>query len=99
MARLSLLKPRIAVEPTRVQVAPTMAQERRITGRRLQRIRILHLARFPLCANCLKTGRVSPAEEIDHIVPLHKGGQETPENRQSLCIPCHRAKTIEDCKP
>lgn len=30
--------------------------------------------------------------EIDHIVPLHKGGSNAPENLQLLCCACHRLK-------
>lgn len=31
--------------------------------------------------------------ELDHIRPLHRGGNESPANCQLLCIPCHREKT------
>ena len=31
--------------------------------------------------------------EIDHIVPLHKGGTNAPSNLQLLCSPCHRRKS------
>ena len=29
----------------------------------------------------------------DHIKPLWAGGDNSPENWQALCIPCHRIKT------
>ena len=33
-------------------------------------------------------------EEVDHIVPLSRGGAEQdPANLQHLCVPCHAAKT------
>ena len=31
--------------------------------------------------------------ECDHIVPLHRGGEDTVEALVALCCPCHRAKT------
>lgn len=31
--------------------------------------------------------------EIDHIVPLHRGGSNEPRNLQLLCYGCHRSKT------
>ena len=39
---------------------------------------------------CLKAGRL----EVDHLVPLEKGGQPyAMENLGSKCRPCHFAKT------
>lgn len=34
--------------------------------------------------------------EVDHIVPLHLGGSNEPENLQLLCIKCHKEKTIAE---
>lgn len=34
--------------------------------------------------------------ELDHIVPLCRGGTEHPDNLQLLCPECHRAKTKTD---
>lgn len=36
------------------------------------------------------------ATEVDHIVPLHKGGNDSDGNKQSLCGACHAAKTAVD---
>lgn len=49
------------------------------------------LKRTPLCAKC-----GGPATEVDHIVPLHKGGAEALDNLQCLCHWCHKAKTRRD---
>ena len=48
------------------------------------------------CANpdggCLLT--VELAEyDVDHVVPIWKGGSDEPENLQALCPACHRRKT------
>lgn len=37
-----------------------------------------------------------PLGESDHVVPLWRGGRESPENRQSLCQPCHAEKTKDE---
>jgi 5-methylcytosine-specific restriction endonuclease McrA len=37
-----------------------------------------------------------PATEVDHIVPLSRGGTDALENLQSLCAQCHEAKTRRD---
>jgi 5-methylcytosine-specific restriction protein A len=52
------------------------------------RVRLVQLARAPLC----KCGAV--AVEVDHVVPLADGGARLElGNLQSLCKPCHTAKT------
>lgn len=62
-----------------------------------QRARVRALQRDRgLCVACLQAGRVTPAREVDHIVPLVKGGTHAVDNLQALCIPCHRDKTAAD---
>ena len=34
--------------------------------------------------------------EFDHVVPLGKGGRDELGNIQSLCVQCHRTKTIAE---
>ena len=36
------------------------------------------------------------AQEVDHIIPLFKGGTDTDDNRQPLCKQCHQKKSIEE---
>lgn len=48
----------------------------------------------PVCWGCKGNGLIRRATEVDHIVPIAEGGSPTePENLQSLCKPCHSAKT------
>lgn len=70
----------------------------RIRGRKLQRIRQLHLNAHPLCVRCeAKTPpRYTPATQIDHKVALVNGGEDVESNRQGLCDACHVEKTAED---
>jgi 5-methylcytosine-specific restriction endonuclease McrA len=72
----------------------------RISGRTLQKIRGTWLYDHPLCVHCLIVGRVSLAVELDHIVPLFKGGPDFDaddgKNRQGLCTACHDVKTRAD---
>ena len=51
-----------------------------------------------LCQQCLSQGRPTPATEVDHIRPKAKGGTDDAENLQSLCNPCHYAKTRADTR-
>lgn len=66
---------------------------KRITGRRLQRMRAELFAKDPLCAECRRQGRVTLAVQRDHITALCDGGTDAPDNVQGLCVPCHDAKT------
>ena len=45
---------------------------------------------------CVKRGTLTPACEVDHVIPLYKGGLDVDANKQSLCIPCHKQKTAAD---
>ena len=70
---------------------------KRTSGRRNQARRARWFALHPLCVHCERNGVVRAAEELDHIIPLSKGGAENDElNFCGLCPPCHRAKTAND---
>lgn len=49
-----------------------------------------------LCQPCLKGGRVSGATQVDHIIPKAEGGTDDDSNLQSICVPCHKAKTATE---
>ncbi len=49
-----------------------------------------------LCQPCFATGRVTVATQVDHILPKAKGGTDELSNLQSICVPCHKSKTIKD---
>lgn len=56
------------------------------------------LTAHPMCAECEKQGRHTPATEVDHIIP-HKGDKVLFWNRdnwQALCHRCHSAKTARE---
>lgn len=63
-----------------------------------QRLRKMILSRHPLCADPFgeHEGRPVPAQEVDHIVPLRKGGGNRSENLQALCKSCHSKKTARE---
>ena len=79
------------------KATPWPATPRRKTGRWLMRQRKALFDREPLCRLCAAKGKVAVATERDHIIPLHKGGADRPDNIQPLCSPCHEAKTRSDC--
>lgn len=62
------------------------------------RLRAAMFAEDPLCRHCRERGLTVAGEEFDHIVPLRFGGKTERSNMQWLCIPCHRAKSAEECR-
>ena len=78
--------------------APAMVQTgtKRIEGRaRVDRNKKWKEA-HPLCVTCQAEGRVRPVDEVDHRIPLWAGGADNESNLQSLCTPCHEAKTSRE---
>lgn len=106
MTRLQTLKPRIATLDTR-RIKPMAVADVRITGRRLQDRRFNAWKKSPYCACCGIPVQYPDGFELDHKVPLHKGGPDTSENTQILCAyvdelgikhGCHVAKTAQDVR-
>ena len=58
-------------------------------GRAWKRIRDRYAAEHPLCEMCLKEGRLTPVQEVHHILPVSKGGTHARDNLMSLCRSCH----------
>jgi 5-methylcytosine-specific restriction protein A len=64
-----------------------ICQPPRTRGRKLQAMRAAYVIGRP-CAIC---GR--PAEHLDHVTPLIRGGSDHPSNLQPLCAHCNLAKS------
>ena len=64
-------------------------------GRTWKRIRDRYIKAHPLCEECQKNGRFVAAEEIHHILPLSRGGDNDVSNLMSLCKSCHSRITVE----
>jgi len=60
-----------------------------------QRLRRLKLASSPLCEGCEAMGLITPANTVDHRLPVREGGDPFPpiEELAAYCPPCHSAKT------
>lgn len=64
-------------------------------GRAWKRIRDRYAAVHPLCEMCLKEGRLTPVEEVHHILPISQGGDHRESNLMSLCQSCHTKIHLE----
>ena len=65
-------------------------------GRQWKKIRAIFLSDHPLCEVCKKEGRLTPAQEVHHILPLSEGGTNESGNLMALCKSCHSAITARD---
>lgn len=71
----------------------------RLRGRKLQARRLRLWSKDPRCARCGTLTDYPDGFDLDHRVPLYKGGEDKDENCQVLCNSgkdCHRAKTEQD---
>lgn len=67
-------------------------------------LRRSYISEHPLCEECLKNGKVTPAQEVHHIVKFSTGKTEAEvkslaydeTNLMSLCSKCHKEKHKHD---
>ena len=64
-------------------------------GTEWRRIREQYAQAHPLCEMCLKEGKLTPVEEVHHILPVERGGTHDESNLMSLCKSCHTKIHIE----
>jgi len=65
---------------------------------RWQKARLAYLKKHPLCAECERQGKLTPATVVDHI-QAHKGDKKLfwdRTNWQPLCKRCHDIKTAKE---
>jgi len=61
-----------------------------------RRFRAWYIGTHPLCEQCQREGRITPADLVDHIVELKDGGARlAEENAMSLCVKHHALKTAQ----
>lgn len=64
-------------------------------GREWKRVRDRYVSKHPLCEMCLKEGKITPVEEVHHILPVNRGGGNEESNLMSLCKSCHNKIHIQ----
>ena len=63
---------------------------------RWRKIRARQLMDEPLCRHCRANGRITAANEVDHIDGDSTNNPSDGSNWQSLCKPCHSSKTARE---
>lgn len=108
--RLTTVKPRLQSAPSRQVATVPTTKDRRLSGRKLQDRRLKVWSRDPRCAVCGKLCDFPAGFELDHVVPLHQGGEDIEANTQVLCVSfdvidgqlvkagCHYQKTAQDLR-
>ena len=61
-----------------------------------RKIRARYIRAHPLCELCREEGRLTPAQEVHHILALRDGGTHDDENLMSLCTSCHSSITARE---
>lgn len=76
---------------------PTTSRHERGYGTAWTKLRLRILERDKhLCQPCKRKGRITAATQVDHRTPKAKGGTDDEANLDSICEPCHDAKTLID---
>jgi 5-methylcytosine-specific restriction protein A len=86
----------ITMRPIRTKQRVQVGQQHRGKyDHRWRALRRLKLDADPMCVACERNGIVTPANEVDHIVPVstNPDGMFDYDNLQSLCKSCHSRKT------
>ena len=77
------------VEAKRYEQYDRDPETQRRYGRAWKRIRDRHISQHPLCEQCEKDGKIVPAAEVHHKVPISQGGTHARDNLIALCKSCH----------
>jgi len=99
MSKLQTLRSNVRPAASRVTMLPTqrpdtVERKRGSAGvRDRDRIRARDCG---LCQECRRKGVTLIGSQVDHIIPLWKGGSDDDSNKELLCTPCHDAKTARE---
>ena len=67
---------------------------------RWRKLRAMKRSQDPMCEQCAREGRITPAQQVDHREPIARRPDRVWDltNLESLCIPCHSRKTFCEIK-
>lgn len=77
------------LENKRYEMYHRSSETKKRYGSQWRKIRAKFVKDNPLCVKCLEEGKLTPVEEVHHIIPLSKGGSHDERNLMALCKSCH----------
>lgn len=93
----NLAEPGSAYCKTHQPAAPTKETDPFYLSVAWRRFRAWYINKHPLCEQCEREGRETPAVMVDHIIEIRDGGDRLSEsNAMSLCWKCHARKTAAE---
>lgn len=98
-SRLAALPSRLATSQPRSPQPFTPTESERTRGSTWMRIReqVLGAAGgLCQCDECADLGRIRLASQVDHYVPLWKGGTDDPANLRAINVDCHERKSARE---
>lgn len=99
--KLTTLKSRLQASVPRISTLtarPGVVVERKRGWAGVQDRRRIRERDCGLCQECKRQGRTTAGYPVDHIVPLWAGGSDEDSNKETLCEPCHDAKSAREAK-
>lgn len=100
MSRLTTLKSRLQTSAARLPILterPNVVERKRGYAGVLDRKRI-RARDCGLCQECKRQGRTTIGHPVDHIIALADGGTDDDDNKETLCVPCHDAKSAREAR-
>ncbi|KAA5961019.1 MULTISPECIES: HNH endonuclease [Pantoea] len=95
MAKLKTLQPRLKAIDTR-RIKPVYGEARRISGStRMNLKRRIYVRDSGHCCMCQRVVDLH-SSELDHRIALQFGGSNNEDNLWTLCIECHRDKSLRE---
>jgi len=100
MSRLTTLKSRLQTGTARL---PTLTERPNVVERKRGYAGVLDRKRIRardcgLCQECKRQGRTTIGHPVDHIIALADGGTDDDDNKETLCVPCHDAKSAREAR-
>lgn len=98
--KLTTLKTRLQSASARLPVLtqrPNVVERKRGYAGVMDRKRI-RARDCGLCQECKRQGRTTAGYPVDHIIALADGGTDDDDNKETLCQPCHDAKSAREAR-